>query len=259
MQQSTGLNVTVKYVCKQIWYCTSHVPKQKQTNTDIDLPWYFTDWKWLVPNKDFGRIREGLSEYKTHVQFRCQIVHAYCLTFAWGKDSASSDSFATMVRTRKDIRTSSTSSSRLARLQSRSLHEQLKIIAEEPLTLSSVCEEEESNAVPFQRPRIAKKKAKRFRPGTMALREIRRYQKSTDLLIQKAPFQRLVKQIATELSPALRFQAAAVAALQEAAEAYLVGLFEDTNMCATHAKRVTIMPKDMILARRIRGDLTTRC
>ena len=100
------------------------------------------------------------------------------------------------------------------------------------------------------------KKAHRYRPGTVALREIRRYQKSTDLLIRKAPFQRLVKEIATEYKSDLRFQSTAVLALQEASEAYLVGLFEDTNLCAIHGKRVTIMPKDMQLARRIRGERT---
>ena len=94
----------------------------------------------------------------------------------------------------------------------------------------------------------------RYRPGTVALREIRKYQKSTDLLIRKAPFQRLVKEIAQEFKSDLRFQSTAVLALQEAAEAYLVGLFEDMNACAIHAKRVTIMPKDMQLARRIRGE-----
>ncbi|WMV15949.1 hypothetical protein MTR67_009334 [Solanum verrucosum] len=91
------------------------------------------------------------------------------------------------------------------------------------------------------------KKPHRFRPGTVALREIRKYQKSTELLIRKLPFQRLVREIAQDFS-------SAVAALQEAAEAYLVGLFEDTNLCAIHAKRVTIMPKDIQLARRIRGE-----
>eukprot|EP00605_Chrysophyceae_sp_TOSAG23-4_P001191 GSChrysophyteH1.ASY1.ANO1.1300.1 assembled CDS len=83
------------------------------------------------------------------------------------------------------------------------------------------------------------KKPHRYRPGTVALREIRRYQKSTELLIRKLPFQRL---------------GSAVLALQESAEAYLVGLFEDTNLAAIHAKRVTIMPKDIQLARRIRGE-----
>ncbi|CAO2599253.1 Histone H3 [Lemmus lemmus] len=87
------------------------------------------------------------------------------------------------------------------------------------------------------------KKPHRYRPGTVALREIRRYQKSTELLIRKLPFQRLVREISS-----------AVMALQEASEAYLVGLFEDTNLCAIHAKRVTIMPKDIQLARRIRGE-----
>jgi histone H3 len=98
------------------------------------------------------------------------------------------------------------------------------------------------------------KKPHRYRPGTVALREIRKYQKSTDLLIRKAPFQRLVREIAQDFKTDLRFQSTAVLALQEASEAYLVGLFEDTNLCAIHAKRVTIMPKDIQLARRIRGE-----
>ena len=98
------------------------------------------------------------------------------------------------------------------------------------------------------------KKPHRYRPGTVALREIRRYQKSTDLLIRKLPFQRLVREIAQDFKNDLRFQGSAVLALQEASEAYLVGLFEDTNLCAIHAKRVTIMPKDIQLARRIRGE-----
>ena len=88
----------------------------------------------------------------------------------------------------------------------------------------------------------------------MALREIRRYQKSTDLLIKKAPFQRLVREVAQDFKADLRFQSSAVMAMQEASEAYLVGIFEDTNLCAIHARRVTIMPKDMQLARRIRGE-----
>jgi histone H3 len=114
------------------------------------------------------------------------------------------------------------------------------------------------------------KKPHRFRPGTVALREIRKYQKSTELLIRKLPFQRLVREIAQEFKTDLRFQSSAVAALQEASEAflfylvyelyffssYLVGLFEDTNLCAIHAKRVTIMPKDIQLARRIRAERT---
>jgi len=98
------------------------------------------------------------------------------------------------------------------------------------------------------------KKPHRYRPGTVALREIRKYQKSTELLVRKLPFQRLVREIATEFKTDLRFQSSAVLALQEASESYLVGLFEDTNLCAIHAKRVTIMPKDMQLARRIRGE-----
>ncbi|PPQ96797.1 hypothetical protein CVT26_006200 [Gymnopilus dilepis] len=98
------------------------------------------------------------------------------------------------------------------------------------------------------------KKPHRFRPGTVALREIRRYQKSTELLIRKLPFQRLVREIAQDFKTDLRFQSSAVMALQEAAEAYLVSLFEDTNLAAIHAKRVTIQPKDLALARRLRGE-----
>ena len=98
------------------------------------------------------------------------------------------------------------------------------------------------------------RKPHRFRPGTVAAREIRKYQKSTELLIRKLPFQRLVKDLAHEIRPETRFQASAVLALQEAIEAYIVGLFEDTNLCAIHAKRVTIMEKDLLLAKRIRGN-----
>ena len=82
-----------------------------------------------------------------------------------------------------------------------------------------------------------------------SFRRNRKYQKSTELLIRKLPFQRLVREIAQDFKTDLRFQGSAVLALQEAAEAYLVGLFEDTNLCAIHAKRVTIMPKDIQLAR----------
>ena len=98
------------------------------------------------------------------------------------------------------------------------------------------------------------KRPMRYRPGMVALREIRRYQKTAELLIRKLPFSRLVREVTQDFKTDLRFQAQAIMALQEAAEAYLVGLFDDTNLCAIHAKRVTIMPKDMQLARRIRGE-----
>ncbi|XP_062950826.1 histone H3.1-like [Cynocephalus volans] len=93
----------------------------------------------------------------------------------------------------------------------------------------------------------------RFRPGSVALREIRRYQKSSALLVRKLPFQRLVREVAQDFKTDLRFQMSAMMALQEACESYLVGLFEDTNLCAIHAKRVTIMLRDMQLALRLRG------
>ncbi|ABO94196.1 predicted protein [Ostreococcus lucimarinus CCE9901] len=100
------------------------------------------------------------------------------------------------------------------------------------------------------------KKKRRYRPGTLALKEIRRFQKTTDLLIRKMPFARLVREISNELSPEpLRYTAESLLALQEATEDFLVHLFEDCNLCAIHAKRVTIMPKDLQLARRIRGPI----
>ena len=112
-------------------------------------------------------------------------------------------------------------------------------------------------------PKGGVKKRYRYRPGTVALKQIRRYQKTTELLIRKLPFQHLVREIAGDtevirspLCSKVRFQSAAIMTLQEASEAYLVGLFEDSNLCAIHAKRVTIMPKDIQLARRIRGERT---
>uniref|UniRef100_A0A8D1GJK6 Core Histone H2A/H2B/H3 domain-containing protein n=1 Tax=Sus scrofa TaxID=9823 RepID=A0A8D1GJK6_PIG len=94
----------------------------------------------------------------------------------------------------------------------------------------------------------------RYRPGIVALCVIKRYQKTPKLLIRKLPFQCLVWEIAQDFKTDLGFQRAAIGALQEASEAYLVGLFEDTSLCVIHAKHVTIMPKDIQLACRIRGE-----
>jgi len=101
------------------------------------------------------------------------------------------------------------------------------------------------------------KKKIRFKPGTVALREIKRYQKTTNLLLPRAPFQRLVRSICSGIDNDLRFASNALQALQESSEAYIVGVFEDANLCAIHANRVTVMKKDMDLARRIRGDNNT--
>ncbi|OAX44563.1 histone-fold-containing protein [Rhizopogon vinicolor AM-OR11-026] len=108
----------------------------------------------------------------------------------------------------------------------------------------------------------AQRKKRRYRPGTLALREIRKYQRSTDLLLRRLPFSRVVREIALDMmtdtnytgeETGLRWQSSAILALQEATEAFLVHLFEDANLCAIHAKRVTIMQRDIQLARRIRG------
>ncbi|CAG8778964.1 13078_t:CDS:2, partial [Ambispora leptoticha] len=102
------------------------------------------------------------------------------------------------------------------------------------------------------------RKPVRYRAGTKVLREIRKYQQSTSLLLRKLPFARVVREIAVDMMTSgdgagLRWQSSALLALQEATEAFLVHLFEDANLCAIHAKRVTIMQKDIQLARRIRG------
>ena len=96
-------------------------------------------------------------------------------------------------------------------------------------------------------------KPHRYRPGTVALREVRKFQKSTDLLIPALPFHRLVREILQDLRVDYRVQGVAVKALQEASEAFLVSLFEDAQLCAIHGKRVTLQPKDMQLASKIRG------
>lgn len=101
------------------------------------------------------------------------------------------------------------------------------------------------------------KKNHHYRPGIIALREIRLYQKSTALLIRKFPFPRLIRDFAQEFAAHFFFQSSAIEALQEASRAYLVGIFEDTNTCAIHAKHITIMPKDIKLAKRIRGERDT--
>lgn len=104
------------------------------------------------------------------------------------------------------------------------------------------------------------KRPKRYRPGTVSLREIRKYQKTTELLMRKLPFNRLVREISEDFKIAgerPRFQSSAIMALQEAAEYYLIRLFEDTQTACIHAKRVTISPADMRLVRLIRGESTT--
>lgn len=117
-----------------------------------------------------------------------------------------------------------------------------------PLKKASSIVTRRSVSAPVRKPR-------RYRPGTVALKEIRRYQRSTELLLRKMPFQRLVREITHNLIRSqYRFQSTSLLALQEACEAYMVGLFEDTNLCAIHAGRVTIKAKDMLLARRIRGE-----
>ena len=99
------------------------------------------------------------------------------------------------------------------------------------------------------------KRPHRYRPCAAALREIRKYQRSTKLLIPKLPFQRLVREIAQDYKSDLRFQSSAIQALQECAEAYIIDIFASAQLCAIHAKRVTVTPKDFQLAQRIRGEI----
>lgn len=103
----------------------------------------------------------------------------------------------------------------------------------------------------------AKKRKIRFKPGQLALAEIRRIQRSANLLIPRNSFHKLVKQITRRIEfewEPRKYQLAALTALQEAAEAYLVYLFEDCQLCSIHAKRVTIMPRDLRLARKLRQE-----
>ena len=107
------------------------------------------------------------------------------------------------------------------------------------------------------------RKPHQYQPGILALREIRRYQQSTECLIKRTPFQKIIREISQEYQVCpdgpgtpvqVHFQSTAIAALQEAAENFIVGLFEDVSLLAVHAKGVTVMPKDIRLALRIRGD-----
>jgi histone H3/H4 len=101
------------------------------------------------------------------------------------------------------------------------------------------------------------KRKYKYRPGTKALREVRRYQRTTDPCIPLAPIARLVKELTQEMYPTktINFQANAIQAIRQSAEAHIVTLMEDANLCAIHAKRITITPKDILLARRIRGEV----
>lgn len=100
----------------------------------------------------------------------------------------------------------------------------------------------------------APKKAHRWRPGTVALREIRRFQQTTNSLIPKAPFRRLVREVSTAVKETIRMQSSAVECLQEAAECYITSVLSDGNLCAIHAKRVTVFPRDLHLALKLRGE-----
>lgn len=103
---------------------------------------------------------------------------------------------------------------------------------------------------------IIVKTRRRYRPGTVALRQIRQYQKSTELLVPRKSVARLIREISQDINPNLRYQTTAIDAIREAAEAHVVGVFEDANACAIHAKRVTILPKDMQLVKRLRDPST---
>lgn len=95
---------------------------------------------------------------------------------------------------------------------------------------------------------------RRFRPSQLCLNQIRKYQKGPSLCIQRSVFCQIVREITWDIAPEYKFHSEAMLALQESTEAYMIGLFEDTNMCAAHARRVTVFPRDMHLARRIRGE-----
>lgn len=103
---------------------------------------------------------------------------------------------------------------------------------------------------------VAERKKRRYHPGTVALREIRRFQKSTDDLIPKAAIDRLIREIAQDYKTDLRFEPNMILALQSAAEAYVVDLFEKANTVAVTSGRVGIKVKDLKLARYILGEVS---
>ena len=131
----------------------------------------------------------------------------------------------------------------------------IKIAAKSKQSMSRVFAKNKSSQAIQKKPVQKNDKIRRrAKAGTIVLREVKRYQKSVDLLLPRSSFQRIVRSITMTINDEMRFRPLALSALQEAAEAHLVGLFDDTNLCAIHAKRMTIMKKDMDLARRIRGD-----
>ena len=98
-------------------------------------------------------------------------------------------------------------------------------------------------------------KTKKTRQGLKALKEIKKYQSSTEMLIRRLSFQRVVKEIVQKIQEDLRLWSTAILVLQEVGDMVLLGLLEQSNLCMLHARRVTIMPKDVQLARHIRGDV----
>lgn len=171
-------------------------------------------------------------------------------------------------RTRSAIKNSASASERLERLRHLSAYEQVQLLTSNPLSVSSVDNEESiSVCEPESRhepqdylpsilppiPTLQMKKKKRS-PGVVAAKEIHHYQSTTDKLIRKIPFWRLVKEITHSINPDLRFQQSAIDALQTASEDYIVTNFEQAQACANHAKRVTVYPSDINLAMKIRGD-----
>ncbi|TQN63582.1 histone H3.3 [Colletotrichum shisoi] len=104
---------------------------------------------------------------------------------------------------------------------------------------------------------VRKTKKRRFRPGTKALREIKKLQKEVKLAIPKRAFSRVVREVAFSISPSLQFQSIALEALQEAAEAFLISVLENANLCAIHARRVTLQKKDVDLVRELTKRMGT--
>ena len=127
-------------------------------------------------------------------------------------------------------------------------------VAEEEDTMTGLSLAAPSPKRPRTRPRKQPnpQRLRRRAAGEAALAEIRELQATTHLLIPRTNFERVVREVASDLNPDLRFQSSAVGALQEATEAMSVSLFQDMNHAASHAGRTTVMPKDLRLAMRLR-------
>jgi histone H3 len=140
----------------------------------------------------------------------------------------------------------------MTRTEAESVHDILRRIKHATMDATQLSDRASyaADEIPIRPPKMRKQRKRRRK----AINEIRKYQSTAELLIPKAPFERVVRGIAQDCQPDIKFRTTALMALREAAEAFIVGTIEDGNLCTIHADRVTLMARDLALARRIRGN-----